>query len=283
MVKIIVDSTFDFPEKIREKLDIKVVPLQVVLDREHIYADKLEINVETVYDRIKNDQIVQTSLPLRSSFLDIFTSYAQQGIDFIYLAFSSELSGTYNSAVEILKEVQEQYPDVKMSVIDSKQGAISAGLVAIRAGEKALETDNFNEVETYIYELLEDIRFYFVLNDLTQLSKQGRIDSKVAVIGNKLKLKPVIHLQEGHNKIHSTTRGIRSAIKKLTKIVQHEISDTDQLVGITYSSNIDLGYELKERIETEVGLTDFIMEPIGSVVSNSIGLEAVGVAFFAKK
>lgn len=258
-----------------------MIPLQIDIDNK-TYLDKVDISIEKIHEKIKENYKINTSLPLHAKIYDTFVKHASNGNDFIYIAFSSKLSGTYNYACNILEEVQALYPDVKMAVIDSKSGGLATGLIVLKTLDKLKETNNFDEMITYINLLTKHIQHMFMVNDLSQLAKQGRINKNVAVIGNVFHIRPIMHVVDGEIKLLTQSRGTNNAVKKLVDLVMKSIKDF-QYIGINYSNNFKLVDDVKAIFKKKYQLIDFILEPIGSVLTSNIGLDAVGIYFFDEK
>src|SRR5690554_4385325 len=119
MIKIIIDSTTDLPTDLLKKYNLTQIPLQVLVDGQS-YRDKVEITEEDFYEKLIGGSKVSTSLPLYEDYFNAFELYAKENIPFIYLTITSGLSGTYNQGRLVLKDVQEKYPNSKMTIIDSK-------------------------------------------------------------------------------------------------------------------------------------------------------------------
>ena len=103
MIKVLVDSTCDLPEDILRQYDVHVLPLRVILGDQE-YIDKKTIQVDNVYDAMRQGILPKTSLPNPQDIYTIFQDYCDKGYDFIYLSFSSVLSGTCQLAQSVWQE-----------------------------------------------------------------------------------------------------------------------------------------------------------------------------------
>lgn len=279
MIKVIIDSTCDLSQEYIEKYDIKMIPLTITIDGIE-YKDKVDIDHTYVQEKIDANADIKTSLPYSQDIYDMFREYASIGQDFIFISFSSDMSGTYNHARNILQDVQEEYPDVKMGIVDSRAGALATGLIAINTAKMAQKEESFEEVLEYSKYLTQHIKLYFMVNDLSQLAKGGRISKAAAAIGNTLNIRPILQVSDGEIKLLTQIRGTKKALKKLVKLVMDNIGDPKQLLAVNYSRNIDLADTVIEEFTTNQGIEQTICEPIGSVLTTHIGNDAVGVYFF---
>src|SRR5699024_8636262 len=118
-IKILADSACDLSETHYKTYDIEMIPLTVHLDGQD-YQDSIDIKPKKVYDAMREGKSPKTSQVSPQAFKTIFTSYAEANQPLVYLAFSSELSGTYQTAKMMEQEVKEAYPDAELHVVDTK-------------------------------------------------------------------------------------------------------------------------------------------------------------------
>lgn len=283
MVKIIVDSTCDLPEEVIHRYSLKILPLRVYLkDKE--FLDKITIKVEEVYNAMKNGIFPKTSQPSPIYIHELFKNYASKGYDFIYLSFSSKLSGTYQTAYMIVEDLKKKYPNVNMKVIDSKAGSAATGLIAMQAAKLAEADVNFNTIVNVVKELSQHIEHIFTISNLHWLIKGGRISKSSAMIGDLLKIKPILQVFEGAMNVTNKVRGRKKALKTITNIVEEKIKKfPNQIIGISHADDIEMATKLKEMMEARLGEKQVIISKIGSVLGSHLGLGGVGVFFFNKK
>src|SRR5699024_5006064 len=138
-------------EKLYHDLNIKMVPLTIRLDGKE-YKDGKNISPTTEYNAMKNKKKTTTSQVSQQSFKDIITCYAETNQPLIYLAFSSGLSSTYQTAKMVEQNIKEQYPEAPLYVVDTKCASIGYGLVVRRAAQLAQQGAGIEEIlETATY------------------------------------------------------------------------------------------------------------------------------------
>src|SRR5690625_3674555 len=135
-VQILAASACDLTEQYLKTYNIDRVPRTVHLHGEE-YRDGIDISPKVVYDAMRRGATTSTSQVSLQCFQNIFTSYAEKEIPLVYLAFSSELSGTYQTAKMVEQEIKEKYPQAKLHVIDTKCASIGYGLVVLQAAKYA--------------------------------------------------------------------------------------------------------------------------------------------------
>ncbi len=281
MTKIIVDSTCDLPEEELNKYDISVLSLKVLLgDKE--YQDKKNITVDEVYDAMRKGIMPKTSQPSPADIYEMFKEYASNGRDFVYLAFSQALSGTYQLAVSILQEIKELYPNVNMRVMDSKGGSTATGLLALQAA--CLAEDNkhdYNNLVLKLSELIKCVEHVFTIPDLNWLIKGGRIGKAQGMIGNILNINPILHVDDGKMEVIHKVRGRKKALNLVVDLLEERAASlTNQIIGISHADDPETALELMELIKKRLGCTRFIINKIGSVLGSHLGIGGVGIFFF---
>ena len=135
-VKILADSACDLPKDFYTEHNVTLFPLKVHVNGQE-YEDVKTIDPKTVYDAIRSGDIPKTSQVSPLLFEEVFTRMAENNEDGIYIAFSSELSGTYQTSVMILDQVKEKYPNFNLTIVDTKCASLGYGLVVKEAARLA--------------------------------------------------------------------------------------------------------------------------------------------------
>ncbi|MFL0247479.1 DegV family protein [Candidatus Clostridium stratigraminis] len=283
MIKIIVDSTCDLPEEILEKYSIRTLPLRILIkDKE--YLDKRTIKIEEVYSAMREGILPRTSQPRPKDIYNLFLEYCNKGIDFIYLAFSSALSGTFQVAESISDEFKSKFPKVKIAVIDSKGGSTATGLIALQAAKLAKAYNDFDIVVKEVSELVMHVEHIFTISDLNWLIKGGRISKTKGLLGSMLDIKPILDVKDGEMEVIQKVRGRKRALNAVVDVLEKRIQKfPDQMIGISHADDIDTANVLMEIIKKRIGNNNFMVNKIGSVLGSHLGIGGVGVFFFNNK
>lgn len=283
MVKIIVDSTCDLPEEIMAEYGIKSIPLRVCLG-EMEYLDKVEIQVDEVYEAMKRGVIPKTSLPRPMDIYNTFKQYCASGCDFIYLSFSSKLSGTYQLAGTVLKELKEQYGNIKMKIIDSEGGSTATGLIALQAAKLSAAGKSFETVAVQLNQLVQHVEHIFTISDLSWLVKGGRLKKAEGIIGNMLNIKPILHVNRGIIEVIQKVRGRKKSLQAIVDILEEKSQAfPGQMIGISHADDLEAALELEQMVKNRLGERKTIINKIGSVLGSHLGIGGVGVFFFNEK
>lgn len=281
MIKIMVDSTCDLPDEVVKKYDISVLPLRVMIEGNE-YLDKKTIQVDDVYSAMRKGIIPKTSLPRPQDIYEAFMTYCEAGNDFIYLCFSSVMSGTYELAESIIEEFKNKYPKLNMEIIDSKGGSTATGLIALQAAKLCEKGgQSFDSIVGKIKGLVSHVEHVFTIPDLSWLIKGGRVSKASGIIGNILDIKPILDVENGSMIVIKKVRGMKKALNSVVDILEERAKNCkNQVIGISHADDLKTAEALMEIIRKRLGCTEFMVNKIGSVLGSHIGIGGVGIFFF---
>lgn len=283
MNKIIVDSTCDLPEALLRQYDIRVLPLHIILG-ETEYRDKETIGVEGIYEAMRNGIVPRTSQVSSGDLYDTFQEYCTKGYNFIYIAFSSALSGTYQTSRMILSDFKKKYQNLKMKVLDSRSGSTATGLLALQAAKMVEQGYEYETVLENLNRMIQHIEHLFTITDLKWLVKGGRLDPLHGMIGTLLGVKPILGVKNGSIEVIKKVRGSGHALTYLIDQVAERIREfPEQLIGISHSDNPAGAEALRDAIAERIGAKRFLVNKIGGVLGAHLGIGGLGVFFFNKK
>jgi len=185
-MKIYADSATDLPLAYFQQADVDLFPLRVHIEGND-YEDILGIQAKEVYDKIREGHQPKTSQVSPETFLQEFESLAKRGEQGVYVAFSSELSGTYNTAVMMRDQVQENYPDFQFAVVDSKCASLGYGMLVKKAVTLRERGLSVSEIEQQLLDTISTIEHFFTVEDLDYMARGGRVSKTSAFVGGAIK------------------------------------------------------------------------------------------------
>jgi DegV family protein with EDD domain len=234
------------------------------------------------YARLRKKESAHTSLVNADVFEKLFTKLLDAGKDFIYLAFSSALSGTCENAMSVYEKLKPLYPDRKMYVFDTKSAAQGQALnvdFAVRQRERG---DTIEQVYQWQVENTLNICHWFTVDDLFFLKRGGRITGATAVAGTVLGIKPVMHCNDEGKLIKwDKARGRKAALDYLVKkFSETALNPEKQRVFIGHGDCIeDLEY-VKKQIKEKHGVKDFETGFVNPVIGVHSGPGTIALFFY---
>ncbi|MET7016913.1 DegV family protein [Bacillus mycoides] len=279
-VKIITDSAADLPVELLQAYDIDLIPLRVYDEAETEYLDGVTLKSVTLLQKMREGAVYKTSLPSLETFQEKFVSYAKEGNPCIYLAFSSELSGTYQSSVLIKKEVKETYTDLDLEIIDTKCASLGQGIVVLEAAKMAKEGASKEEILNRVAFLMEHMEHIFTVADLQYLVRGGRLSKVAGFIGGLLNIKPILNVDEGKLVPLEKIRGKKKVLSRIVDIMEERGKDLKgQTIGMTHGDDLEAAEALKALITERFGCEVFIVNTIGAAIGAHTGPGALTLFF----
>lgn len=279
------DASCDLTSAQVNSIGVEVLPMEFEMEGKSYlhYPDARMMSLEDFYSKLKSGVYSKTTQINVNGFVTAFEKYLKAGIDVIYTGISTGLSGTYNTCLIAVRELQEKYPDRKIIVIDSRCDSAGLGFLIYLAGQKYKAGCSIDELAEYIETTRDRICHWFVVEDLDQLKRGGRISAVTATFGKALQIKPLIGVDEvGHLYNAAKVRGKSNVIPTLVKHLEAEGEDTkNNLVFVAHADNKEGAEELKKRIKgmcKEVQICD-----IGPVIGTHVGSGMLAILFLGKR
>lgn len=278
MIRILVDAAADYPAAELKEKNIDLIPLKVTIG-ETTYLDGVNLDRNEFYRILqKTGTFPKTSQPSPREFLDIFEAIKENGDELICILLSSELSGTFQSAV--LAKDMADYD--KIYLVDSLSATYNIKVMADYACRLRSEGAGAAEIVQKVEALKSRVKVLAALDTLEYLSRGGRISKTAAAIGDMANIKPIITLTaEGKVGILGKCLGKNKAICAIKKHLQDMDPDDSFPVYSLYSYGADNCARLEEKLEQE-GCHVSRRLQIGPTIGSHIGPEAFGVVFTAR-
>ena len=272
-VRVITDSTADLPPALAEELGITVVPLNVHFGTE-VYRDGVEITADEFYRRLViASRLPTTSQPTPGDFLSAYDEMGQTTDEILSVHISAKLSGTMNSATQALEEYGGE---CRIEIIDSSQGSMGLGMLAIAAAEAARRGDNLDDVVTETRATIPKVGFIGLLDTLEYLEKGGRIGKAQAFMGSLLRIKPLLTIRDGEAHPLERARTRAKGVDRMCELVQEQMPLKD--LAVVYTTTPDEALALAQRLQSYLPQGEVILSQVGPVVGTYLGPGVLGVA-----
>ena len=278
-IKVVTDSTSDLPADVAESLNIEVVPLNVHFGSD-VYKDRVNLMPDAFYDKLINgDVLPTTSQPSVGEFIDVYERLGSDADGIVSVHLSEKLSGTMNSA---RLASQQANADCPIEVVDTFQVSMGVGICAMEAAEVANSGGDMNQVILAARNAVTRSQCFFMLETLEFLQKGGRIGKAQALIGNLLKIRPMLILQEGEVHPLGRERTRRKGIAKLVDTVA-ELAPISGL-AVMYSTGPDEAQTLAQNVSKfMIEGREPMMLQIGPVIGTYAGPDTLGIALISAK
>lgn len=284
--KIVTDTSSNIPKSILDPEDIPQVPFTFYPkddESQQRHCDDIEnFDGEKYYNEIRGGYLYNTSQVAPQDFYDCMAEIARQGHDVLYVGMSSGISGAYNSSLIAKKMLEEEFPERKFYMLDTKAASLGEGIVVFKAME--LRKKGLSIEECYEELLLWSKRVYqvFTVDSLRHLQRTGRLSNAAMIIGTVLNLKPILRGNE-HGQIinFDKVRGNRKAIKAMADVYDRLVKDPgEQIVGIANANNPEDTAYLIELLNANNPPKEILSVCYEPVTGSHVGPGAVALFFF---
>lgn len=255
---IMTDATSDINEEMQKEFDIKTVMGHIHLPGDVEISQFLswkDYSREDFYNKLKKNPNGYTTSPANPEMFAIaFREYLSQGYDVLVITMSASMSGTHSFAVKGCEEVKKEFPNSKITVIDSQRFGPGFGLIAVKASLLRKEGKSFEETVKWIEE--NKCRFHQAgwLDDLSFVAKKGRINHAAALMGTLVGIKPIGEFDyNGMTTVLGKAKGAKKAYDVLLKYIAATIEDPeDQMIFIAQTNRLSQAEKYKAMIEETI-------------------------------
>ncbi len=291
--QIISDGSCDLGIELVQKTGIKVVPFYVTFDGQTYKKEIEEISVRVFYQEMVDnpDKFPMSSLPSVQDYVEAFTPYAKEGKDIICLCITTKFSGSYNSAKSAADLLREEYPQIKIQVLDSTVNTVLQGILVLEVVKMQQAGLSFEETLTEIERIKSTGRIIFTVGNYEYLIHGGRIGKVMGTAASTLGIKPLIVLKEGEIFPTGITRSRKKGMKRLIEQTKShfekigESPDNYQIVvgyGYNYEEAVEFRDQLLASLQTYSNYKTIDIFQIGATIGVHTGPHPIGLGLIKK-
>ena len=281
------DSDSDLPFRYVDELDLGMAYMPYMVDGKEYMDDLGRAGAQKQYfDNMRSGAAPSTSLLPMGAYLELFEPVFEAGKDLLFVAFSSQLSGTINNIYAAREELLEKYPERKMIVVDTLSISAPQAILILKAHEMYRAGKSMEEVAQWLEDNKLRAQAWFTVDDLKYLRRGGRISAVAAIAGTMLDLKPIItETREGKLVSTDKVRGRKSALRLITDKAAENIDDPAQAMPIIIHADAPEDAARVEKLlhERIPGLGEVQTWYVGPVIGAHCGPGTVAVCFFGKE
>lgn len=281
------ESTVDLPYAYISRRNIPVLFYSYSVDGQE-FPDDMGRDPEALprfYRFLEEGKIPSTSQINVFKYKEFFERLLQKG-DVLHIAFGSGMTPSVNNAVEAANMLREEYPERKITVIDSLCSSSGYGLLVDEAADMRDRGCSMEEVSQWVMETRQKIHHQFFSTDLKYYRRSGRMSGAAATVGAILSICPIMRLDDGgHIIAYDKVRGKKKAIQRTIQVMEEHAQNGLQYSGkcwICHSNCLAEAEETREavrehfpNISGEIRICD-----IGTIIASHCGPGTVAIFFF---
>ena len=283
--RIITDSTTDITPEMIEDLGVTEIPMCFMLENQtHRNIPGGGMPIPDFYNKLRAGQTSTTAQIIAEEFIEVFSPVLAEGEDVLYIAFSSGLSGTCQSALIAKQQLEEQFPGRRVEVFDSLAASMGEGLLVYLAAQQQKAGLTLDQLLEWLKENVLHLCHWFTVDDLNHLKRGGRVSAATALVGTMLGIKPVLHVDdEGHLIPVSKVRGRKQSLDELVrKMAETALDPAGQTVFISHGDCLADAQYVEKRVRETLGVKKFYINFIGPVIGAHSGPGTVALFFLGQ-
>jgi DegV family protein with EDD domain len=279
MVKIIADTTSSIPVDVAKQLGVTYIP-QIIIFGNESYRDDTELDSATFLNKLRaSTTLPKTAAPPPEMYVPIYQEFLDQGHSIIVICPSSEVSGTYRSAIVAAQD----FPGADIRIIDTRTIAGCLASLVIKAVEWANQGLDAATIEQKVIEMASRGRVYFLVNTLEYLHKGGRIGGAKALIGSLLQIKPILTIKNGRIEPVENQRTKRNAVQRIKDLVYEQAPHgLDADASVAQGDAEEEATEIARDIAAKIGVKSIPVYNVPAAILVHGGPGVMAVFFFVK-
>jgi DegV family protein with EDD domain len=277
-VKIFADSTSDIPKELAESLDISIIPIKVLIAGEN-HLDGVTLQPAEFYEKLRRiEDVPTTSQPSPMDVADAYREAIRAGHrEILSLHISSKLSGTYQSALLAKSMVEEEFPDARITVMDSKSVTYAFGVMVVFVARAAKEGKSVEELVALAEKVRKEQVLVALVDTLEYMQRGGRIGKVASLVGSLLNIKPIISINdEGEVYPLDKARGKNKAVSRAFEILKERIPGGPVYAAVLHAGQKDQAEEWLQKVKAMYDVKEEIITDIGPAVGTHAGPGTVG-------
>ena len=279
---ITTDNNSDLPEKYLKDHGVGCMYLSYSMDGKN-YTHGNFLPEHEFYEAMRNGSMPTTAQVNPENAKALLEPYLKEGKDILHIAFSSGLSGTYNSSRIAAEELMEEYTDRRIIVVDSLSASLGQGLLVWLAQQKKELGQTLEDVADWVEKNKLKMVHLFTVDDLNHLYRGGRVSRTTAIVGSMLNIKPVLHVDnEGKLTAIGKVRGRKKALQELVKLMDEKIGSFGADCDTIFISHGDCEQDAQyvaAKVKEKYNIKNIIINQVGATIGAHSGPGTMALFF----
>jgi DegV family protein with EDD domain len=268
----------DIPEELVKKLNITVIPVNVLFGTE-TFRDGVDLTSEQFYARlVVSKTLPTTAVPSLGVFVANYEKVGKEADEILFLAISHKLSGTYDTACKAAEMAKTK---ARIEVIDTMHVIMSEGLITILAAKAAQAGAGLDEIIKQVKNNIPRAEERMCFDSLEYLKRGGRIGAGQAFLGSILKINPVLGLKDGEVFPFSRERSRTKALDALYNFVL-DFKNIDA-IAVEDATTPEEADKLAQRLKAKFPNKPIYRSKAGAVMGAHVGPSIIAVSIIGDR
>lgn len=279
---IMTDTTSDLPESYIREHGIRVLSLGYLMEGKN-YDREHPMDIREFYSMMRKGCLPVTSQVNPASAKEEIASCFKEGLDVLYIGFSSALSGTFDSVRGVISELKEsgEFKDRKAIAVDSLCASLGEGLLVHKAVKMKEDGKTLEETAEWAQTNRLHVCHNFTVDDLFHLHRGGRLSKSAAIMGTLINIKPVLHVDDSGRLVAlGRERGRKKSLRALVDRMERQAAEFENPeVFISHGDCLEDALYVRNMVRERLGVEKFLINSVGPAIGAHSGPGTVALFF----
>ena len=247
-----------------------------------LYRDWVDVTPTEAYELFLQDpESFKTSAVSPGEVLDAFRKAGKLAESILCITISSGLSGVYNAARNASNMIINQFPDLKIEVLDSLACTAAQGFIVLAAARAAAEGRDLAEVTAVARDMMKRVKFAVFLDTIRYVYRSGRIPKIASQVGSALNVKPLLTMApSGLLHFVGLARSQKKGLERILSDMRNELGTKPAHVAVMHAYAPEKAERLRGQIESELCCSELWITEFSPLMGYACGTGALGVAYY---
>jgi DegV family protein with EDD domain len=280
-IAILTDSCASIPEDMLERLHIHTVAYYIHRGHE-VLRDLVTIQRDEFLRWLGTARFLPTTAsPGPGDYFAAFKQLANEGAgEILSIQMSSKISGGYQAATVAQSMMQEDFPAVRIEVIDTRNAALSQGWMVIEAARGALEGLSLERLTETVKRMIPLSHMIQTADTLRYLYMGGRIGKAQELLGSMLNIKPLIGIEDGVIVPLGRARSRGQAYQQMADLVADAVGRGKAKIAYLHAGAQREVEKLRDIVESRVNVVESIIAELSPALAVHAGPGMTGVCYY---
>lgn len=280
-IAVVTDSTAYLSDEEVAANNIRVVPIPVIIDGQS-YREGIDITTSEFYDKLRHSSsFPSTSQPPLGEMITLYDQLASEGYEAV---ISIHLSSTISGFVNSLRQIDGQLSsNIQVVPYDSQLTVKVMGYLVIAAAQMVKEGKSITEIVDALDALRKTINNVFIVDDLQNLVRGGRLSNASAFIGSLLKIKPLLTMHTPSHEIEAfeKVRSTKKALARCEELFDQSIQQVDYPLRaiVIHANDEPAAIKWRDKLSAKYPDIPFEISYFGPVIGTHLGEKALAIAW----
>ncbi|OJF93096.1 DegV family protein [Alkalibacterium sp. 20] len=274
---IVTDSTAYLNKEEYEKDNVYFVPLSVIFKNE-VFKEEVDITSNEFFEKVREcEQLPTSSQPTVGELTTLYQELQDDYDAIISIHLSGRISGTFQNAYSVANSLE----GITIYPYDSELAGAGQAFLVRAAMKLAKEGQSINAIIDELDKIKKELEIYFIVDDLTNLIKGGRLSRAAGGVATALKIKPVLTFRAGEIVAYDKIRTKKKALRKIEGLLEESVLNKDYpiVATIVHAYCEEEAQAFKEHLEIKFPTVRFTSSFLGPVVGVHTGEGAIGMSW----